>query len=213
MPILLYCISHSSGHNTTSLIGVAGMPVTHTRTGELIAFYSIAPDTTIWLQRPLHIAAIEVHRVCNDVFKSAAIIPFRFPTIFETERDLEKHLIEESAEYDSILTKFRNLVQMEVRITGAKLRNPVESGTDYLQRRQQSIRAAERFSYELQQRASGFVAEWRHRSIKDGVRAFALVKRNEVGEFQNSMRLMYVPDGLAVRVSGPWPVSEFIEQG
>jgi hypothetical protein len=54
--------------------------------------------------------------------------------------------------------------------------------------------------------------DWRQRPSKDGVRVFALIDRNQVTNFRSMMRNTPVPLNFSVRASGPWPVSEFIEQ-
>lgn len=118
---------------------------------------------------------------------------------------------EQSAEYNSILTKFRDFVQMELRITAANIGTLADSGTDYLRRRQQSIGAAKRFSDDIQQTRVVVATEWRRHPLKDGFRVFALVNRNAIGKFEDSMRARPVPEQINVRVSGPWPVTEFIE--
>jgi hypothetical protein len=68
------------------------------------------------------------------------------------------------------------------------------------------------FSAKLRATLSAVSQDWRERPSKEGIRAFALVNRNQISEFRKIMLNTSVPREFTVRVSGPWPVSEFIEQ-
>jgi hypothetical protein len=212
MAILLYCISKCDVKANNSLTGVAGDPVVRAEIGPLATFASHNSDSTVWLRSELRASALEFHRVLSEVFKSAAIIPFRFPTIFESEELLAEHLKERSSEYSGLLEKFSDVVQMEIRLTYPGLGTSSGSGTEYLNERQARVRAIERVESDVHAILSFLVKDWRQRASKDGVRAFALVDRDRVAEFRNMMLTASVPNGFNVRISGPWPVSEFMEQ-
>jgi hypothetical protein len=212
MAILLYCIAKRDVQVRTSLTGVAGDPVVRAEIGPLATFTSHNADSAVWLRSELKASAIDFHRVLSEVFKSAAIIPFRFPTIFESEEQLAEHLQERSNEYNALLEKFNDVVQMEIRLTYPGLGTPSGSGTEYLKQRQTLMRAIERFESDLRALFSSLARDWRQRASKNGIRAFALVDRHQIAEFRNITRNASVPDGFTVRISGPWPVSEFIEQ-
>ena len=212
MAILLYCIAKGDAPATDSLTGVAGDPVLRVELGSLAAFTSTNTDKTNWLRPQLQTSALEFHRVLSEVFKSTAIIPFRFPTVFDNEEQLMQRLQERATEYAALLEKFRDLVQMEIRVTNAKLRVPSESGTQYLKLRQTATAIIEKFAAELRATLSALLQDWRQRQSKDGIRAFALIDRSQVADFRNRLRNTPVPRELSVRASGPWPVGEFIEQ-
>jgi hypothetical protein len=212
MAILLYCIAKGDVNASNSLTGVAGDPVVRGEIGPLATFTSRNTDSAVWLRTELRASALEFLRVLSEVFKSAAIIPFRFPTIFESEEQLAEHLQERSNEYNALLEKFSDVVQMEIRLTYPGLGIPSVSGLEYLKARQTTMRAIERFESDVHAILSSLVKDWRQRASKDGIRAFALVDRDRVAEFRNIMLAASVPNGLNVRISGPWPVSEFVEQ-
>ena len=212
MAILLYCVAKWDVQASNSLTGVAGDPVVRAEIGPLATFTSHNADSAVWLRSELKASAIEFHRVLSEIFKSAAVIPFRFPTIFESEAELAKHLQERSSEYNTFLEKFSDVVQMEIRLTSPGFGTPSGSGTEYLKERQAKVRAIERFESDVHAILSSLVKDWRQRASKDGIRAFALVDRDRVAEFRNIMLAASVPNGLNVRISGPWPVSEFVEQ-
>jgi hypothetical protein len=65
---------------------------------------------------------------------------------------------------------------------------------------------------ELRATVSPVCQDWRERPSKEGIRAFALIDRRRVPDFRSLMLKTSIPHDIVVRVSGPWPVSEFIEQ-
>jgi hypothetical protein len=212
MPILLYCVAKRAILGTQPILGIGGAPVNRETFGPLEAFLSRSDDSAVWLRAELRTSALEFHRVLDQLFQSAAIIPFRFPTIFADQQELESHLKQRLNEYDVLLDEFSNLVQMEIRIT-ADAPVSADSGTDYLKQRQQAITAAEQFAETLKRVLESFIPQWRQRTIRNGLRVFALVVRRDVAQFQNTLSGIPIPSELQARASGPWPVSEFIEQG
>jgi gas vesicle protein GvpL/GvpF len=211
MAILLYCVAKSDAPDTELLTGVAGDPVLRVELADLAMFISSNTDKSNWLCPKLQSSALEFHRVLSEVFKSTAIIPFRFPTIFDDEEQLSERMRDRAGGYAVLLDKFRELAQMEIRITNPDLKKPSESGTEYLKLRQTSTSMIDKFTAGLRTTLSELSQGWRQRSSKDGIHAFVLIHRNQVTDFRNVMRDTPVPGELSVRVSGPWPVSEFIE--
>ena len=179
---------------------------------DLCIFTSSAEDSSLWLKRELRQSGIEFHRVLTAVFSSGAIIPFRFPTIFASHDELASHVAGHSHEYKASLERFANLVQMEIRIGRRAEVKTSESGAAYLKGKQKAINSTEQFSDNLKRALSSTSLERRQRPSKDGVRQFLLVERSRIPEFEAAARNITVPDGISVRVSGPWPVSEFLDQ-
>jgi len=212
MAILLYCIAKGDAPATDSLTGVAGDRVVRVELGSLAAFTSSNTDKSNWLRPQLQTSALEFHRVLSEIFKSTAIVPFRFPTVFDNEGQLIERLRERASEYTALLEKFRDLVQMEIRITSPGVKTFAQSGTQYLKLRQTATAIIDKFTAELQAALSELLQDWRQRSSKDGIRAFALINRNQVVDFRTMLRNTPIPRELSVRASGPWPVGEFIEQ-
>jgi Gas vesicle synthesis protein GvpL/GvpF len=212
MSILLYCIAKREVEASDSLKGVGSSLVLRKECGRLAAFISRDSDSTTWLRPGLRTSAVEFHGVLSNIFKTAAIVPFRFPTLFESDDELVKHLEERSSEYNSWLEKFGAMVQMEIRISDANARLSKGSGTDYLKQRQNAARVTEEFRIELQKALGTLSKGWRESLWKNGLRAFTLIDRDRAAEFETMVRGTQIPNGLSVRVSGPWPVSEFIER-
>src|SRR3989442_3553961 len=99
----------------TPFCGVAAAPVGGIDTGMLRCFFS---DFTAHLpQEPAPEMVKAFNRVLQRIFAQTAIIPFRFPTVVESE-DVLRHFVERrSAEYHNALRRLRDKVQMDVRIT------------------------------------------------------------------------------------------------
>jgi hypothetical protein len=211
MAILLYCVAKADAPATELLTGVAGDPVVRVELADLAMFTSSNTDKSNWLRPQLQTSALEFHRVLSEVFKSTAIIPFRFPTIFDDEEQLSERMRERASDYAALLDKFRELAQMEIRIANPDLKKPGESGTQYLKLRQTSTSMINKLTAGLRATLLKLSQDWRQQSSKDGVRAFVLIQRSQVADFRDIMRNTPVPRELSVRVSGPWPVSEFIE--
>jgi len=190
--------------------GVAGIPVERVDASELTALVSRSAESNVWLRAPVRTSALQFHRVLVHIFESAAIIPFRFPTVLASDDELTALLSERADEYLSVLNRISNSVQMEVRVSGAKFSGDASSGTEYLRERQKCLEVLNEFGARLRSAVSSVVREWSDDNLKDGQRHFALVERSKVAEFEQTMRGLPVPEGIRVRVSGPWPVSEFL---
>jgi len=212
MSLLLYCVTEESAAAPILGAGVAGSRVEPREQSGLRVFLSQGPTPEVWTQAPLPRAAREFHRVLQELFSTAAILPFRFPTILDNEDHLATHMAEHSGEYKSALQEFRTSVQMEVLVTysGAGAQTPTDiSGTEYLSRRKNYGDELKRFVSVLSS-AVDSAKKWRYRSLNNGVRCIALLEREDVAAFNCGMRGIGVPGTLSVRVSGPWPVTEFL---
>jgi hypothetical protein len=213
MPILLYCLTKADAAADVASIGVSDLPVFFWTFPQFDLFASRAPDPAIWLKRELRASALEFHHVLRRIFETTAIVPFRFPTIFETEKQVEEHMQQRSSEYVGLLDRFADSVQMEIRISSDAPSRPAQSGTEYLNVRKRSIQEAERLAADMRQKLEPLSNEWRQRVARNELRAFVLIPRNKTERFEKAAGAIAVPQGLQARVSGPWPVGEFIEQG
>jgi hypothetical protein len=148
------------------------------------------------------------------VFAQTAIIPFRFPTIVESEAVLKEFVESRSAEYQSALHRLRDKVQMDVRIIMAKpdrAETSPRSGKAYLEQRSALNRRAQSILEEFR-RVSHSVAEgWSQAAAPGGIRGFALIGRSSLPIFLERIAKVPIPAGMSARVTGPWPPSEFIE--
>lgn len=205
MPILPYCILLTKSLGELPATGLLDERVQTETHGELGVFFSELEKSRITSQN-FQQAALEFHRVVHSLFEHAAVIPFRFPT-WLSAGELRAHLETESARYQAFLAEHEDHVQMELRVTqssaGASER-PAASGTEHLRTRAAQLHQIERATEELKQLLSGEVLEWRQRDIPEGKRLYALVERRHVSSIREKL------SNHAVRYSGPWPATEFL---
>jgi len=138
MPLLIYCVAGAAASLNGLQTGVAGSPVLRLEVANLAAFVSRSADSSGWLRSPLRTSALEFHRVLRQLFSATAILPFRFPTIFEHQSELAQHLEGRSGEYGALLEKFSSFAQMEARVgyPDSETAIAARSGAEYLLQRQ-----------------------------------------------------------------------------
>ena len=210
MALLLYCVADSVAQ-LNSQTGVRGSTVSASEHSGVKVFYSENTTPEVWLREPLRSSARQFHGVQQELFRAGAIIPFRFPTILESCDQLREHLDLRATEYKSLLRQFANRVQIDLALRHATGPPAASSGLDYLRQRQTRGRLLKHFAADLQALATPLAKDWRQRSVSNGVRCFALVEREQIHEFSERMKTIFVPGGLSVRISGPWPVAEFLD--
>ena len=212
MSLLVYCVTDASAVNPPSHNGVGGMLVESVEHKGLRCFVS---ESTSVDGKQVREDALTFHRVLNHLFRQAAIIPFRFPTILADRPEVTAHLTEHSEEYASALSRLRNLVQMELRIqfkesgpdTPAK-----PSGTEYLRHIQARHAKLETVAQEFRQLGARQIKEWRQRESSLGIRCFALIDRTSVSDLRKKIGNMPIQLELTARLSGPWPATQFLSE-
>ena len=155
------------------------------------------------------------NRVLQKIFEQTVIIPFRFPTIVETEDVLRNFIKERAAGYSRALHRLRNKVQVDVRISKETVPEAAgatsQSGKSYLELKKAGYQQVQSVLEEFQ-RATGSLAEkWVQRDTPSGIRGFALVDRASLSVFLENIGRVHTPAGISARVTGPWPASEFVE--
>jgi Gas vesicle synthesis protein GvpL/GvpF len=212
MSLLAYCVTEISAVNPSPHTGVGDMPVESVEQNGLRCFVSESKSVD---GKDVRDDALIFHRVLQDIFQLAAIIPFRFPTILSDRSEVIAHLTEHSKEYSSALSRLQDLVQMELRIqfkesaadTPAKT-----SGTEYLRNIQSRRAKLEMAAQELRQLGGGLIKAWRQRESTHGIRCFALIDRAAVIDFQREIANMPIQSELTARLSGPWPATQFLTE-
>jgi len=210
MSLLVYCITETSAVNSPSHSGVGRMAVESLEHDGLRCFVSESKSVS---GKQVREDALIFHRVLNDIFQQAAIIPFRFPTILSDRPEVIAHLTEHSEEYASALSRLRDLVQMELRIQlkeSSFEASAKPSGTEYLRNLQAMRAKLEMVAQEFRQVGAGWIKEWRQRESSHGIRCFALIDRTAVIDFQREIGNVPVQSELTARLSGPWPATQFL---
>lgn len=210
MPLLLYGVTSAAVQLDNSR-GVAGSPVLRLSVDDLAIHYSETQDPNLWLRAPLASSAAEFHRVQRELFRSAAILPFRFPTILESHAKLHEHFADRAGDYKSLLDRFANCAQLDILLIYANEFPAPVSGAEYLRERQSRSRALDRFAEKLRNEAATLLLDWRQRSVSNGLRCFGMVQRQQIEEFNETIRRISVPPQIGARVTGPWPVAEFLD--
>jgi len=155
--------------------------------------------------------ALKSYSVLNSGFEHHAVIPFRFPTLLQNEADLQNHLQEKQATYLQDLHRLADLVQMEVRFRlEVKKSNSPQSGTEYLQMKQTTSRGLESLGQQARAAVGDTVVEWKERSTDQGLRCYALIKRQQVADFKQRLQATNFATPKPAMVSGPWPATEFL---
>jgi Gas vesicle synthesis protein GvpL/GvpF len=214
MAMLLYCVAEAARSLGCLPPGVQGLPVSRREHLGLTIFYSEDPSRDRWSAPTVRSSALEFHRVLEAVFNSTAIIPFRFPTIVAGGEELREHLDERANYYLLWLEKFRTSVQLEALVSYSgedRQAAGLHGGKEYLRRRQQTMAAARGWVEKLEAAVAPLATDWRTAIVDSGIRSFAVVERELVAECKERARKLPPPAGVSVRVTGPWPVTEFLD--
>ncbi len=217
MPCLLYCVTQQN--QTMKVAAGVGEAAVQSREmlGVRLYWSNIdSPEVVMGEAESVKKAALQFHQVLREILAATTPIPFRFPTLLESEDVLEQHLAPEQELYRAALERTADAVQYEVVGTWtaeeqADLATPV-SGREYLKRRQAAGGRIAAVENKLKSVTAGSVREWRGRQERKTHRWFALVPRASRERFIASLRTAGSSEGIKLRLSGPWPPSEFVAQ-
>ncbi len=215
MPSLLYCVTDSNPEVKVA----SGVCESSVQSRELLGvrlYWSNLddPESCLGEAESLKKAALQFHQVLREVLTVTTPIPFRFPTLLEREEVFEEHLSSEQELYREALARVGNALQYEIVGTWtdeqeADFSHPV-SGREYLQRRQQASGRVDAVESKLKSVTADSVREWRGRQERKTHRWFALVARENRDKFLAALRTAGGSQGIRLRLSGPWPPSEFV---
>jgi hypothetical protein len=209
--VFAYCVAEQQSQIDLSIRGVEGAPVNSIDAGVLRCFLSDCSGRTADELRPEMVTAF--NRVLQRIFSQTAIIPFRFPTIVESEEVLRHFVDSRCAEYAHALERLRNKVQLDVRITlkpGNAPETSLQSGRSYLDEKRGRYQQAQSTLEEFRRVSDSCGVEWIERDTSSGIRAFALVDRYSLPVFLKKIARVITPADISARVTGPWPPSEFV---
>lgn len=218
MAVLAYCIAESTPKKAAARKGVGGAAVEAFSQSGLQCFYSEFEAQDALRGEMAKDAALAFHRVVQEIFEQAAVVPFRFPTILAQRADLEGFVREHGAEYTRALARLRNKVQMDLRISTRQRSEAASAGTgtrtgaEYLRTRQ-AERARLHDAAQGFRRAGGSRIEgWRERELADGLRCFILADRTAISGLQSEFSGAALAPDFTARVTGPWPAAEFVDE-
>jgi hypothetical protein len=204
--ILLYCMSDTADETSIPPKGVRNALIESYQGSGMHCFYSLYDSFEAQADTARQ-DALDFHWTVNHVFQQGAVIPFRFPTLIPELSTLEAFIEKNGNAYAADLKRLKAFVQMEVRIQVSSSKD-LSSGTGYLKAKQKSARAIEGSVTSIQ----GVYpeVEWKRRAAADQVRLFALVPRTQIDDFRNRVAEVSLDEMMTMRVSGPWPATEFI---
>ncbi len=215
MAVLLYCVTRPEQVAQVASAVCEGVMQSREMFGLQVYWSEIAnPDECLGTAESLKKAALQFHQVLREILAAATPIPFRFPTLLESEEGLERQLAEGQEFYRAALQRIGDAVQYEVVGSWAvdeqvDTATPV-SGSEYLKRRSQASGRIAAIEGKLKSVTVDSVREWRARQERKSHRWFALVPREDRERFVGLLRNAGPSEGVRLRLSGPWPPSEFV---
>jgi hypothetical protein len=214
MPALLYCVTQPNPEVKVATGVLDADVLSREMLGVRVYWSEIDDFQTLADAESLKKAALEFHRVLREILAVTTPIPFRFPTLLESADVLQEHLIPEQDLYRDALARVDGAVQYEIVGTWSEeqqtdLATPV-SGREYLKRRQEALGRVAAVEGKLKTVTADTVREWRGREQNKKHRWFALVPRADRERFIASLRTAGASEGVRLRLSGPWPPSEFV---
>jgi len=214
MPLLAYCTLENVSEIKIPVYGVQQQrifPISHQGVKCLLSHFNAATAVN---NESLQDCALNFNRVLKDIFEQTAIIPFRFPTLVNEEQDISTYLQEHESELSLSLKRFRGMAQMEIHARSEDTNGSEQhqSGTTYLRERQRQLATMEKLFLDFRKALGPLVEEWRIRESADRVRCYVLIRRNVTEEFLKKTRTIELPAHVGVRITGPWPVSEFVSK-
>lgn len=215
MPCLLYCVTQPEPAVEIAA-GVGDSAVLAREMLGLRVYWSELDDVEAVLggAESAKNAALRFHQVLREILSVTTPVPFRFPTLLDRAEIIEQQLAPEQDLYRQAFERVASAVQYEIVATWAEeqaadLATPV-SGREYLRRRQESLGRVAAVESKLKSVTAELVREWRGRQDRKTHRWFALVARDQRERFIASLRTAGASQGVRLRLSGPWPPSEFV---
>jgi hypothetical protein len=159
-------------------------------------------------------SAVEFHGVVHQVFRQAAVVPFRLLSVFDDLQALKAFFEKNQARFLEDLERLNAVVQMECVVypLPTRVQPAKRSGREYLEQKAVALRSAEGFAQAVQAALTHLSREVRVRETKNGTRIFVLVDRGRENDFRQAVSAVAIPEHLSRRVSGPWPAAEFLSE-
>ena len=214
MAVLAYCITEADARIGVPPEGLQGKKIGDVAESGLRCFFSSYSSDNAASRQPARDAALGFNRILQTFLRQTAIVPFRFPTLLADVDEASAFLREHAGEYLDGLSRVRGAVQMEVRLsTPGSSEHAVEnSGAEYLRARQAHYQRVFRIADELHKAVGGSAKSHKTRQVAEGARCFFLVDRGAVDQFVSNVQSAKLPAEVNVRVSGPWPATEFLKE-
>ena len=216
MPCLLYCVTRADSEVIATPVGVCDQTIqSHGSSGLRVYWSEIADPETALADGPARKnTELKFRRVLREVVTHFTPIAFPFPVVLTDLEAVEKYVVDEREHFEEALDRLGETVQYEMIASWtaddqADLATPV-SGREYLKRRQEAEERIAAIDNKLKSVTAGIVREWRARQDRRKHHWFALVPRQDRERFITALRSAGSSEGVRLRLSGPWPPSEFV---
>ena len=216
MPCLLYCVTRTSSGALTNIPGVCDEVLRSHESSGLRTYWSEIADPEVALAEGVaqKTAALKFQQVLREIVLHVTPVSFLFPVVLADLEALEKYIAEQGEFLCEALTRLNDTVQYEMIASWtaddqADLATPV-SGREYLKRRQEAADRIAAIDTKLKTVTGDIVREWRARQDRRKHHWFALVPRANRERFVAALRSAGPSAGVRLRLSGPWPPSEFV---
>jgi hypothetical protein len=210
--ILVYCGFRHAPEISLPAVGVNAAPVRVASFDNLGLLWSEVewPFDSQQMQKN----AVEFHEVVHQVFRQAAVIPFRLLSVFDDQTAFTGFAAENQQRFLEDLDRLKDVVQMECVIYPAPSQTQVDrsSGKAYLEQKAIALRSSEASVQTTQDALAHLSRDIRVREGKNGTRIFVLVDRGRENDFRQAVAAVPIPMHLSRRVSGPWPAAEFLSE-
>lgn len=213
MSFVLYCVLSNSVELPPIVTGVEEAPVEAREIGSLRVLFSRVG--TLPSEPPaLAQEAMRFQSVIQQAFGAGVLIPFRFPTIVESEAEILEHVDSHKDKYVQALQRLEGKAQLEVKIAQGGLRTSApepQTGTEYLKTRQMESAPKRELSQEVRDAAGNDALGCVERESGGVLRLYVLIEHANAAEVKRRISHLKPKAGLRAVVSGPWPPSEFID--
>ncbi len=186
-------------------MGVGRAPVLMQEAYGLHCWYSPVQEQAFTGEDSVRKAALEFHRFISLAFSSAAVLPFRFPTILDSEDELRDLLDEKAHWFASTLEKMEGLAQFEIRI--ARRASPEAAERPEDGKGMDEVKKGERAVID---KAGGLIRDLHRREMPRGVRLYLLAEKLMTSSLREAVKETILPEEVDVRLQGPWPPTEFL---
>lgn len=212
MPLLAYCTLDADAQVEIPIEGVQSAPISSCREAKLQCLVSQFSSSNLAVSRSVRESAIIFNRVLQALLEQVTIVPFRFPTIVSNEEEISFYLRDHEGSLLSDLTRFNGMVQMEISIQLAARSSAgsLKSGKSFLRAKQVQLEVIGKMLSDLKRSLTPYTEGWQTRESAGRARSYVLVNRKMIRDFQEAAKAIVLPEEGKVRITGPWPVSEFL---
>jgi hypothetical protein len=211
--MLLYAVRPAEAE-TPELVGVCGREIETVRGSEAALIAEECPRAP----EPNRSMALRYYEIVDQLSRSAAVLPVRFPTVLSDRAEVGQELARRGSQWRRRLDELHGLAEMVVRASWPDQPTSAPDaeqsvGSAYLRHRAAQVHATEEVVGELVQRARRVCRDVRQLPASEGVRLACLAPRTAEPELRQLLdEWRQEGAGRHVTLGGPWPPFSFVDQ-